>query len=75
MPVTPVRPRFGGPLQNPDYYLSISAICNVLREFSTLKTIAQHLTAQGFLSPSGREWNKSRLVSFLRSPHYNQFAQ
>jgi len=75
MPVMPVRPRFGGPLQNPDYYLAVSAVCNVLREYSTIATMAAHLTAQGFRSPSGREWNKSRLVSFLRSRHYNQFAQ
>ena len=75
MPVMPVRPRFGGPLQCPDYYLAVSAVCNVLREYSTLATMASHLTAQGFLSPSGKPWNKSRLVSFLRSPHYNHFAQ
>ena len=71
----PVRPKFGGALQEPAYYTAVSAICNVLREFSTLKTIASHLTAQGFNSPSGREWNKSRLVSFLRSPHYDQSAK
>lgn len=71
----PVRPKFGGALQEPSYYRSVSAICNVLREYSTLKTICQHLTAQGFLSPSGREWNKSRIVSFLRSPHYDQSAK
>ena len=71
----PVRPKFGGALQEPAYYAAVSAICNVLREFSTLKTMAQHLTAQGFLSPSGKEWNKSRLVSFLRSPHYDQSAK
>jgi len=71
----PVRPSFGGTLQAPEYYKAVSAICNVLREFSTLKTISSHLTAQGFLSPSGREWNKSRLVSFLRSPHYDQSAK
>lgn len=71
----PIRPTFGGTLQAPGYYKSVSAICNVLREYSTLRTIATHLTAQGFLSPSGREWNKSRLVSFLRSPHYDQSAK
>ena len=71
----PVRPKFGGALQEPAYYASVSAICNVLREFSTLRTICAHLTAQGFHSPSGKPWDKSRLVSFLRSPHYDQSAK
>jgi len=71
----PVRPTFGGTLQAPEYYKSVSAICNVLRTYSTLRTICTHLTAQGFNSPSGKPWDKSRLVSFLRSPHYDQSAK
>lgn len=65
-----VRPRFGGPLQTPEYYQSVSAICNVLRDYSTLATIALHLNAQGILSPSGKPFNKQRVANFLRSPHY-----
>lgn len=66
-----IRPTFGGALQTPTYYEAISVICTVLREYSTLNTIAGHLTAQGFLSPSGKPWNKSRVATFLRSPYYN----
>ncbi|WP_409519326.1 recombinase family protein [Massilia sp.] len=65
-----VRPRFGGPLQSPEYYAAVSVICNTLREYSTLAVIASHLTAQGLLSPSGKPFNKSRVATFLRSPHY-----
>jgi hypothetical protein len=67
----PAKPRFGGPLQTPDYYQAVSNVITVLREYSTLNTIAAHLTAQGFLSPSGKEFNKQRVATFLRSPHFN----
>lgn len=64
------KPRFGGTLQTPDYYRAVSSVITVLREYSTLNTIAGHLTAQGFLSPSGKEFNKQRVANFLRSPHF-----
>jgi len=66
----PVRPTFGGPLQDDDYYIAVSSVISVLREYSTLATISQHLNAQGFLSPSGKPWNKQRTANFIRSPHY-----
>jgi len=64
------KPTFGGTLQDASYYTAVSNIINVLREHSTLNTIASHLGAQGFLSPSGKPWNKSRVATFIRSPHY-----
>lgn len=66
----PVRPTFGGKLQAPDYYVSVSNIVAILRSYSTLATIAGHLQGQGFLSPSGKPWNKQRVANFIRSPHY-----
>ncbi|WP_313034077.1 recombinase family protein [Massilia alkalitolerans] len=68
----PIKPRFGGPLQAPAYYEAVSSIISVLRDYSTLKTISEHLTAQGFLSPSGKPFNKQRVANFIRSPHYTQ---
>jgi len=65
-----IRPRFGGPLQAPEYYAGISVICNTLREYSTLATIAMHLNTNGFTTPTGKPFNKQRVASFLRSPHY-----
>jgi len=64
------KPRFGGTLQDANYYVEVSNIINVLRDYSTLNVIASHLAAQGFLSPAGKPFNKSRVASFLRSPHY-----
>lgn len=66
------RPRFGGAKQDASFYIAVSNIINVLREHSTLSTIARHLAAQGFLSPSGKPFNKSRVATFLRSPHYTK---
>jgi hypothetical protein len=67
----PTKPCFGGPLQAPEYYAAVSNIITALRDYSTLKTISEHLTAQGFLSPSGKPFNKQRVANFLRSPHYS----
>lgn len=64
------KPSFGGTLQDASYYLAVSNIINVLREHSTLNVIASHLNAQGFLSPSGKPFNKARVANFLRSTHY-----
>lgn len=67
----PVKPTFGGRLQAPDFYIAVSNIVAVLRDYSTLTTIAGHLNAQGFQSPSGKPWNKTRVANFVRSRHYN----
>lgn len=68
----PAKPGFGSPLQEPSYYIAVSNIVATLREYSTLKTISNHLSAQGFLTPSGKIWNKQAVANFIRSPHYNQ---
>jgi hypothetical protein len=64
------KPGFGEPLNPPSYYAEVSSIITVLRDYSTLKTIAGHLHAQGFLSPAGKEFTKQHVANFLRSPHY-----
>lgn len=64
------KPKFGGTLQTPEYYADVSNVLNVLREYSTLNTMADHLNAQGFVTPSGKPFNKQRVANFLRSPHY-----
>lgn len=66
------RPRFGGAKQDAGFYVAVSNIINGLREHSTLTIIASHLSAQGFLSPSGMPFNKSRVATFLRSPYYTK---
>jgi hypothetical protein len=67
----PAKPGFGSPLQEPSYYIAVSNIVATLRDYSTLKTIAAHLAAQGFLSPSGKPFDKQRVANFIRSPHYS----
>lgn len=64
------KPTFGGTLQDADYYLAVSKVINVLRDYSTLSVIATHLNSNGFRSPSGKPFNKSRVATFIRSPHY-----
>jgi len=64
------KPSFGGTLQDANYYVAVSNVINVLRDYSTLNVIATHLNTNGFRSPSGKPFNKSRVATFIRSPHY-----
>lgn len=64
------KPSFGGTLQDANYYIAVSNVIHVLREYSTLNVIATHLNTNGFVSPSGKPFNKSRVATFIRSPHY-----
>lgn len=63
-------PGFGTPKRTPEYYAQVSAIIAVLRPYSTLRTISNHLNAQGFRAPSGMEFNKQAVANFMRSPNY-----
>ena len=65
-------PGFGTPKNLPQYYELISAQISVLRPYSTLRTISDHLNAQGFRAPSGMKFNKQAVANFMRSPHFKQ---
>jgi hypothetical protein len=65
-------PGFGSPKQTPEYYELISAQISVLRPYSTLKTISDHLNSAGFRAPSGMKFNKQAVANFMRSPHFKQ---
>jgi hypothetical protein len=64
---TPMRPQFGGKLQNDTYYASVNRTIAVLRPHATLRTISMHLNATGLTTPSGASWNRSRLANYLNS--------
>lgn len=64
-------PAFGGRLKTDDYYSQVNSIVRVLRGYSTLRTIADALNAQLFTTPSGREWNRDRLASYLKTNDIN----
>jgi hypothetical protein len=66
MPIHSAKPEFGGKLMTADYYSQVLAIVAVLREHSTLRNIAAHLTAQGFVTPSGLPFTRDRLATFLK---------
>jgi len=66
----PATPGFGTPKQLPDYYQQVSAIVSVLKPYSTLRTIADHLNAQGFQTPMGKRWNRQAVANFIRSSGY-----
>jgi hypothetical protein len=50
-----------------DYYVAVNSIVSVLREHSTLAVISDHLNAQKFKTPSGLDWNRDRLSSYLKT--------
>ena len=61
-----VIPAFGQPLNSPDYYNRVDAIVNVLRPYSTLRTVAQHLNDSGFQTPSGLTWHRLHVANYIR---------
>lgn len=65
------RPAFGGKLKTDDYYTQVNAIIAVLRDHSTLRVIASHLTAQGFTTPTGLSWSRNRLATYLKQNKTN----
>jgi hypothetical protein len=60
-------PRFGGKLNNPAYYDSVSGVIRVLRPASSLRIIANHLNKAGFQTPSGLVWNRERVANYIRN--------
>ncbi|GAB3374270.1 hypothetical protein GCM10027317_13910 [Massilia agri] len=72
MRVENARPQFGGRLKSPEYYEQVNSICRVLREYSTLRTIADALNSQHFTTPAGMEWNRHRLSAYLKTNDINK---
>ena len=66
----PAKPGFGTPLQLPLYYQNVSNIIAVLRPYSSLRVIANHLSAQGFSTPTGKTFTKQHVANFIRSTQY-----
>lgn len=62
-----VVPAFGKPLQSADWYAQIDGIIEVLRPYSTLRTIAQHLHNAGFTTPGGLQWHRMHVANYIRS--------
>lgn len=67
MLVQNATPAFGGKRKTDDYYASVNAIIRVLRPKATLRTIASHLSAAGFKTPSDLVWNRERVANYLRN--------
>jgi hypothetical protein len=65
------KPAFGGRLKTPDYYENLNSILRVLREHSTLRTIARTLNEQLLTTPSGKPWNRSRVSAYLKANDIN----
>jgi hypothetical protein len=59
-------PAFGKPLKSPEFYSQIDGIIEVLRPFSTLKTVAQHLNNAGFTTPGGLPWHRMHVANYIR---------
>ena len=60
-------PGFGKPKMAPCYYTQCDNIVRNLRPMATLRTIAQHLTDAGLLTPSGKPWDRQKLATYLRN--------
>jgi hypothetical protein len=67
MPALLATPRFGGPLNNPHYYVEVSAIVRHMRPTSTLRKICHQLNAFGYRTPTGLEFTRDRLANFIRT--------
>jgi hypothetical protein len=67
-------PAFGMPLRTPDYYATVDGIIAVLRPYSTLRTISNHLNSLALQTPSGKDWNRERVAQYIRHHHFNSTA-
>jgi hypothetical protein len=64
-------PAFGKPLRTPDFYATLDGIISVLRPYSTLRTVSNHLNSQGLQTPAGLEWNRERVAQYVRHRKFN----
>ena len=67
MPTLSAIPKFGSPLCTPLFYAQTDEIVRALRPHSTLRKIAEVLQAQGLRTPSGKDWNRMRVASYIRN--------
>jgi hypothetical protein len=63
-------PGYGAKLKMPEFYALLNSTINVLRGRVSLAVIAQHLANQKLETPSGKDWTKDRLASYLKSNAY-----
>jgi hypothetical protein len=59
-------PKFGGKRNALDYYSAVNTIIRTLRPQATLRVIAQHLAANGFLTPSNLVWTRERVATYIQ---------
>jgi hypothetical protein len=71
MQIRNASPAFGGRLKTPEFYQEVNSVIRVLRDHSTLRVISNHLNAQKFTTPSGKEWNRVRLSAYLKTNDIN----
>ena len=62
----PVRRTFGGKTKSDEYFKAVNAVIAVLRPYSTLRTISEHLNSQHLTTPTGLPWTKQRVATYLR---------
>jgi hypothetical protein len=74
MPSLLAVPRFGQPLCQPAYYEMIDSVISVLRPHSTLRAVAERLQAQGSKTPSGLDWTRMRVASYIRNRGLETFT-
>ena len=60
-------PSFGGRHNTASYYEDVSRCIASMRGKFTLRAMCFHLSAQGYKTPSGLEFNRSRLANFIRT--------
>ena len=71
MSVQNARPTFGGRLKTPQYYSEINGVLRVLRPYSTLAVMAQHLNSQGWKTPTDKPWTRSLVSQYLKNNDIN----
>lgn len=67
-------PIFGAKLRDSAYYAQVSNIIRILRKQSSLRIIGDHLTRQGFTTPSGLVWTKARVADYIKSTAFTKGA-
>jgi len=68
---TMLHPSFGGKARPEDYYRAVSAAIAALRPATPLREIANVLNREGLKTPRNLDWNKTRVVAFVRDNCYN----
>lgn len=61
-----LHPAFGGRTRPASYYAEIRAVIASLRPATSLREIAETMNRAGLRTARDLEWNKTRVVAFLR---------